>query len=127
MAWDSSRTVPWRRLCREWLIYVAIASVAITVYYVASKRSIDVGLFSGLLASGPMYVIFGAVLAKLGYQRKTFKDLRGGRAAASAASAARPAHTSGSASSGARVRPAPTKRTSTGPSQHRKNNKPKRR
>jgi hypothetical protein len=126
MAWDSSRPVPWRRLIREWLIYVVIAATAITIYYVATDRSIDVGLFSGLLASGPMYVLFGAALAKFGYQRKTFRDLRNERpAAATSRSAA--AGAAGATATSVRTRPAPTKRTSTGPSQHRKNTKPKRR
>ena len=31
MAWDSSRPVPWQRLIREWLIYVAIMVVIIFV------------------------------------------------------------------------------------------------
>lgn len=121
MAWDSSRTVPWRRLVREWLIYLAIVSAAITIYFLATDRPIDVGLFSGLLVSGPMYLLFGALLAKFGYQRKTFKDLRAGRPAASAPEPPK------AGSSSTRVRPAPTRRTSTGPSQHRKSTKPKRR
>ena len=31
MAWDSSREVPWRRLVREWLLYVAIMAVVLVV------------------------------------------------------------------------------------------------
>ena len=126
MAWDSSRPVPWRRLIREWLIYVGIASVAFVIYYVARGKKVEVGLFAGLLSSGPMYLLFGGVLAKFGYQRKTMKDLRAERPVAAAARS-----TSGTASrgpnGGVRTRPAPTRRTSTGPSQYRKNNKPKRR
>ena len=120
MAWDSSRTVPWRRLIREWLIYVVIAAAAITIYFVATDKQIDVGLFTGLLVSGPAYIAFGALLAKFGYNRKTFKDLRAERAAPAETGRT----TTGAATSTAvRTRPAPTKRTSTGP-QHRK---PKRR
>ncbi len=126
MAWDSSRTVPWRRLVREWLIYVVIAAAAITIYYRVTDRRIDVGLFSGLLVSGPMYLIVGAILAKFGHRRKTLKELRADRPASATGTAA-----AGAASStdpqGAKARPAPTKRTSTGPSQHRPTNKPKRR
>ena len=119
MAWNSSRAVPWRRLVREWLIYIAIASVA---FVIILRDQLTVGLFAGLLASGPMYVLFGAVLAKFGYQRKTFKDLRKDRDSAVAARS-----TTVGPTTTARARPAPTKRTSTGPSQHRKGNKPKRR
>ena len=117
MAWDSSRTVPWRRLVREWLIYVVIAGVAMTIYFLVTDGELSAGLYAGLLVSGPMYILFGAVLAKFGYQRKTFKDLRAEREAAPAAS--RSGSSSSSSSTATRVRPAPTKRTSTGP-QHRK-------
>lgn len=34
------------------------------------------GIFAGLLVSGPLYLAFGYVLAKFGYQRKTLKQLR---------------------------------------------------
>lgn len=119
MAWDSSRTVPWRRLIREWLIYVVIAAAAMTIYFLTTDRELSPGLYAGLLVSGPMYVAFGGILAKFGYQRKTFKDLRREREAAPVA--ARGGSPS-SAGQSQRTRPAPTKRTSTGP-QHRKPNK----
>lgn len=121
MAWNSSRPVPWRRLVREWLIYIAIASVA---FLIILRDQLTLGLFAGLLASGPMYVLFGAVLAKFGYQRKTFKDLRQDR---ERGTAARARSTAVAPQTITRNRPAPTKRTSTGPSQHRKGNKPRRR
>lgn len=35
-----------------------------------------VGIFVGLLMSGPLYLAFGFVLAKFGYQRKSWKQLR---------------------------------------------------
>jgi len=122
MAWDSTRKVPWRRLIREWLIYVGIASVGFVIYYLAKGKKLELGLFAGLLSSGPMYLVFGGVLAKFGYQRKTMKDLRAERAAQPVAVSARSGGSGGAA--GVRNRPAPTRRTSTGPSQHRK---PKRR
>ena len=126
MAWDSSRKVPLKRLVREWLIYVGIASVAIVAFYVATNRKIDIGLFAGLLASGPMYLLFGSVLAKFGYQRKTMKDLRAEREAAPLARSG--GRGQSAVDTSVRTRPAPTKRTSTGPSQHRRGtNKPKRR
>ena len=125
MAWDSTRKVPWRRLIREWLIYVGIAGVGFVIYYLAKGKKLEIGLFAGLLSSGPMYLVFGGVLAKFGYQRKTMKELRTQRPLASAARASR--SNSAASTSPTRTRPAPTGRTSTGPSQHRKNNKPKRR
>ncbi len=33
MAWDSSRPVPWRRLIREWLIYVAIMAAIFLIFF----------------------------------------------------------------------------------------------
>ncbi|MCU1392995.1 MAG: hypothetical protein JWM34_1423 [Ilumatobacteraceae bacterium] len=129
MAWDSSRPVPWKRLVREWLIYVGIASVAFVIYYLAQGKKIQIGLFVGLMSSGPMYLLFGGVLAKFGYQRKTMKDLRAERAERPMVPAGRGSGrgSSGASAENVRNRPAPTKRTSTGPSQYRKNNKPKRR
>jgi len=124
MAWDSSRVVPWRRLIREWVVYAIFATVAFTIYFVATDKKLEIGWLAGLLSSGPMYVAFGAVLAKFGYQRKTFKQLKEERPVVAATRSSR----GGSHSAPpARTRPAPTKRTSTGPSQYRKNNKPKRR
>lgn len=118
MAWDSSRPVPWQRLIREWLIYVAIATAAFLVIY---RNRLELGLFGGLLASGPMYLGFGALLAKFGYARKTFKDLRNQRAAiASQPRQSRDATV-------ARDRPAPTKRTATGTAQRPNKPRPKRR
>jgi hypothetical protein len=124
MAWDSSRVVPWRRLVREWVVYAVFAAVVVSIYFVATDRKLEIGWLAGLLSSGPMYVAFGAILAKFGYQRKTLKQLKEERPVAAAARSSRSGSTTAPP---ARARPAPTKRTSTGPSQYRKNNKPKRR
>ena len=123
MAWDSSRTVPWRRLTREWLIYVAIASVAFLIIF---RDRLTASLFVGLLVSGPMYLLFGAVLAKFGYARKSYRDLRAERERVAAAKAGAKSSSVVTSATG-RSKPAPTKRTSTGPSQQRKGTKPKHR
>jgi hypothetical protein len=122
MAWDSSRRVPWARLCREWIVYVCIMILVFLGWTVVTGNDLRLATIAGLLASGPMYVAFGAILAKFGYQRKTFRDLRTARA-----SAPRGSSSSNSTSGGARRRPPVTSRTSTGPSQHRPNNKRRRR
>jgi hypothetical protein len=122
MAWDSTRIVPWKRLIREWLIYVVIAGAAIAIFTAVKGDDFNIGVYAGLLVSGPMYVLVGAALAKLGYQRKTFKELR----AETAAAPPRQARGASGQPPG-RAKPAPTKRTSTGPSQYRKSSKPKRR
>lgn len=113
MAWDPTRTVPWGRLVREWLVYVVVMAI---VFILFLRDSVSVGSVVGLLASLPMYLLAGFVLAKFGYQRKTFKDLR---QASRPAPSPSPTHR--------RTTPARTSRTSTGPSQHRPNNKRKRR
>ena len=107
MAWDQSRPVPWRRLVRDWLFYVVVMVVFLAIF-----GQLEIGILGGVLASGPLFVLLGAALAKLGYQRKTLKELR---AESEARQAERAAAGGGStASSGPRTRPAPTKRTSGG-------------
>ena len=59
---------------------------------------------------GPLYLAFGYVLAKLGYQRRSYREVRSetrGRAAAGSGGGA-------SAAAPPRPRPAPTKRTGGG-------------
>ncbi|CAN5529558.1 hypothetical protein BH10ACT2_BH10ACT2_07040 [soil metagenome] len=110
MKWDASRSIPWKRLFIEWLIVAAV--VALVSYSATDNRSLS--SYSGLVLGGIVYLAVGATMAKLGYQRKTLKQMRSDVAAA-------PRRTVGgspsSASAGAtpRPRPAPTKRTSGGP------------
>lgn len=119
MAWDSTRQVPWARLFREWLVY---AVVMIAVFMLFLRDTVTAGSVLGLAASFPMYLAFGAILAKFGYQRKTLRDLR------TTTQSARPSSSStGVSASATRHRPSPTRRTSTGPSQHRPKNSRKRR
>lgn len=73
MAWDSARPVPWQRLMREWIIYVAIMAVVFVVFF---RESNLIGILGGLLASGPIFLVFGYVMAKFGYERKSLKQLR---------------------------------------------------
>ena len=106
MAWDASRPVPWRRLAREWLVYVAIMAI---VFLVFMRDRPLIGIFTGLVASGPLYLAFGYVLAKLGYQRRTTKQLRDEKSTTKS-SRADDAETP----SGPRPKPPPTKRTGSG-------------
>jgi hypothetical protein len=117
MRWDSSRPVPWQRLVREWLIYVAIMVVILAVLF---RDSGMVGAIGGLLVSGPLYLLFGFVMAKLGYQRRSLKEMGTPRAKPSSDDDSNDA-----SSSGARGRPAPTRRTSGGG--NRPKSKPRRR
>ena len=106
MSWDSSRPVPWKRLVRDWVVYVAIMTVVLLVIY---RDRLTPGLFAGLFVSGPIFVAIGALLAKLGYQRTTLRDLR-----SQSAGNRRPTASSGATIPTARPKPAPTKRTSGG-------------
>jgi hypothetical protein len=110
MAWDSTRKVPWRRLVRDWLLYLAVVLV---IFLIVFRDRISSSLFIGLLISGPMFVVVGAVLAKLGYQRKTLRDLR----AESAERAVERGKQTTTGHAGARSKPPPTKRTAAGPAQ----------
>ncbi len=118
MAWDSTRPVPWKRLLREWLLYGGLMAV---VFFFVLRDDLSIGPFLGLAASAPLYLVIGGVLAKFGYQRKTLKDLR---AETAAKEAARATARSGAAGSN-RSRPAPTRRTSTGPSNRPNRSRPK--
>ena len=102
MAWDSTRPVPWRRLIREWLIYVAIMA-AVVLLFMRDRSTL--GIFAGLLVSGPLYLLLGYVLAKFGYQRKSWTELR----SESRRSSAPPEPAAGA--SAPRRKPAPTRRT----------------
>jgi hypothetical protein len=97
VGWDASRPVPWNRLLKEWLIYAAILAVVFALVFRGSVFSI----VAGLVVSGPIYLAFGYVMAKFGYQRKSLADLRTPRATTAPEPEARRA-------------PAPTRRTSGG-------------
>lgn len=108
MGWDSSRPVPWNRLIREWLIYAAIMTAVFVVFF---RGDNIVGAIAGVLISGPLYLAFGATMAKFGYQRTRLKDVRS--ATKTSGTAASPASPAG-AESGPRPKPAPTSRTAGG-------------
>ncbi|NNE11260.1 MAG: hypothetical protein HKN41_03340 [Ilumatobacter sp.] len=106
MAWDSSRPVPWQRLIREWLLYVAVMAVLFVVFF---RDDNLVGIFAGLLISGPLYLAFGFVLAKFGYSRKSWKELRAEPRRGKA-----PKESSDAGVAGPRPKPPPTSRTGGG-------------
>lgn len=110
MRWDSSRPVPWQRLVREWLIYVAIMAALLALFF---RDAGFAGALAGLLVSGPLYLLFGFAMAKLGYQRKSLKELRTPQASSDTADRGTPTESTRDDGS-ARRPPAPTKRTSGG-------------
>ena len=115
MAWDANRPVPWRRLGREAAIFLVIGAVALTI--IVKKRA--PGNYFGLVLGMVFYVGFVAVLAKFGYERQSIRQARERRRAA-------PDRTT-TAAQPVRQRPAPTRRTSTGPSQRPNRSTKKRR
>ncbi len=108
MAWDSSRPVPWKRLATEWVV-IAVVVGAISFFVSENHRAAN---YLTIIVAGPVYVGFGAVVAKFGYARKTVKELR----AETEAELARKAAAAPAATTAARPRPAPTSRTASGPS-----------
>lgn len=114
MAWDPNRPIPWRRLLRDWAIYAAVMAVIFTVFFRESTTS---ATFFGLAVSLPIYLSFGAVLAKFGYQRKSMNEIR---AQSAARTAARDAERSSADVPAARPRPAPTRRTGGGAQRRRR-------
>lgn len=103
MGWDSSRPVPWQRLVREWLVYAAIMTAVFVIFF---RGDNVIGAIAGVLISGPLYLAFGAVLAKFGYQRQRLKDIR----AQSRETASGSIDTPDEGPAG-RSKPAPTSRT----------------
>ena len=122
MAWDSSRPVPWQRLVREWLIYAAIMSAVFVIFF---RGDNVLGAVAGVLISGPLYLGFGAVMAKFGYQRTRLKDIRG--TAKAGKSSGEPTGSDVDTSPDApRPKPPPTSRTAGGGSRPKSSTRRKR-
>jgi hypothetical protein len=105
VAWDSSRPVAWQRLLKEWSIYASLMAVLFVLMF---RDSSIVGVIIGLLASGPLYLAFGFVLAKFGYQRQTLREGR------QAAQARRQQRAGAAPVVASRPKPPPTRRTGGG-------------
>ena len=127
MRWDSSRSVPWERLVREWVLYAGIMSAIFLVFF---RDNNVIGALAGVLISGPLYLAFGAVMAKFGYTRKNLKELR----AQSKAEASDKAHKTHDTRDESKVsddygrgsKPAPTSRTASGSNRPKSTSKRKR-
>ncbi len=90
---------------REWALYAGIMCVVFALFF---RDNNPIGAIAGVLISGPMYLVLGAVLAKFGYTRTRLKDVRAAKddqraAAAKTIESVTP-----------RSKPAPTSRTSGG-------------
>ena len=115
MAWDANRPIPWRRIAREAAIFLVIGGLALTLLVKDRK----VGTYVGLVIGMVFYVAFVALLSKFGYQRQSLREARARRLAVTQRTTA--------AAQPLRQRPAPTRRTSTGPSQRPNRSTKKRR
>ena len=104
MGWNAGNPVPWKRFIREWVV---IGGVVAVVSLVATDNR-DASSYITIALGGLIYVGFGALLAKFGYQRKTLRQIR-------AEAAAQPPRVVGRNSTPstatARPKPAPTSRT----------------
>ncbi len=108
---------------REWVVYAGIMTAVFLVFF---QDAGVLGAIAGVLVSGPLYLVFGFVLAKFGYQRKTMKQLRAEKAERSAAGDGAPAgsgRSGGWGGSGGSARRAQTRRTSQGPNRPAKRKK----
>lgn len=105
MKWESSRKVPWRRLVKEYLVYIGI----IALIFLAAFRDRPLqDPIIGLVVSMPVYLMIGYVMAKCGFEKKSMSQIRTERAATRRGAA--PANP-------LRPRPAATRRTgAAGPS-----------
>ena len=96
----------------EWAISAAVLGLAFTVFFDDASTS---SIVIGLLASGPIYLAFGAVMAKFGYQRTSLGEARAKSQAARAGSSSSSANNAPAP----RPKPAPTKRTGGGAQRRR--------
>lgn len=110
MKWNAARPVPWKRLFIEWAVIAVVVGVGAVLF----TDNTTAGGFLSLLFGGVVYIGFGALLAKLGYQRKTLKQMR------AEAAAAPPRQVGRSTTPTARQKPAPTSRTGGAPQKKRR-------
>lgn len=103
MAFDITRRVQWKRLCIEW----GVVCVAVGVMMLFWDRLRTPGNVLGLAFGFVVYLAFGWLMAKLGYQRQRVRWDQARPAAGSAPTAP-------TAATSQRGRPAPTKRTNGG-------------
>jgi hypothetical protein len=66
MAFDRNRPVQWKRLCIEWAVVALV--VVVLMGFIDSLRT--TGNLLGLVLGGAIYLAFGWLMAKLGYQRQ---------------------------------------------------------
>jgi hypothetical protein len=123
VAFDRNRPVPWQRLSRIFAIYAVVANAML---FLVDRKHYGVGVITGTIFGGLIYLSLAALLVKFGWQPRTFAQTRALRAEQAEVRAAKKAggstSTSGSGStssasgsaSASRHRPAPTRRTASG-------------
>jgi len=116
--------VPWRRLFTEW----AVATVVIVIVFALIVKERSPANYIAVGIGGLMYVGVGAIMARFGFARKSFAELRREgyvrEQERKAAKAGRGGAGAGvGAASANRPRPTPTSRTNAG----NRNTRPRRR
>ena len=120
MAWDSTRPIPWKKLG----FYLALYAGIVVAFFALTKPDSLVSALPGLIVGVVLAGTFMVVLIKFGWNMPMLRS----REEIAAQRAARNAQRSGGSSSngqaagydGPRPKAAPTSRTSTGPTQHRR-------
>lgn len=121
MAWDSSRPVPWRRLGMWMGIYIVVM-FAVSMF---SGKSTIGGTMAAVISGSLIAGLIGFTLIKFGWKIPMLMSREEAAAHRAEAVARRQAYRAAkkgqpvqAAADGPRARPAPTRRTTTGPSQH---------
>ena len=105
--------MPWTKLIKPFALYFVVANAAMLAI---SPSKYGPGTFIGTVLGGVFYLLIGVVAVKFGWQPLSYAQRREQAAERGQARRAAAGTTSKStnASSSARVRPAPTRRTASG-------------
>jgi hypothetical protein len=117
MAWDSSRRVPWRRVIKMYVMYAVAANI---VLYLIDRKHYGVPTIIGIVLGGLFYTLLVVVMVKLGADPfRSFRRPPRPAAGTTARSTTRSSRQPAASVPGPRPRPAPTRRTASGPNHPR--------
>jgi hypothetical protein len=133
MPWDQSRPIPWKRILTFEAVYLGLFAVFVLIF----QSDKVAGAIVPMIFAAALTTVALVALIKFGYQpnwlksRAEMAEIRAQKIAARQAMRAQKSGKPGKAASSAapdRYRPAPTKRTSTGPTNRpRRTNKTRKR
>ena len=117
MAWDSTRPIPWKKLG----FYLALYAGIVVAFFAITKPDSLMGALPGLTIGVILAGTFMVVLIKMGWNMPMLRSREEIAEQRAARAAGRSGGSSGSGQAvdpdGPRPKPAPTSRTSTGPTQ----------